>query len=279
MIDKKTTQEKLFFIKNICEYIKINVEDIKKETPSFKTILQVASFNIDFLIKIDKAIKSDDLGYEREMFAKNFLVEYLRLINKISSILLKKQQDELFYSDVLTNERYIKNIIFNFQKQYFKLDEYIKKSVKINSNDTQLSLLTFLLKQITIITTYYSTYIPDFKYYNKPTTIETYQILDKFEIEKNNNEKKHHPFKNPETIEFFDYIVKHWTDYKANAKWAYIWNYLFDNGDLTYKTEYIKFLIEKGLLTKTKLDYDKATSQKHKNRLIELHEEFRKISN
>jgi hypothetical protein len=96
-----------------------------------------------------------------------------------------------------------------------------------------------------------------------------------------NNETKNtiqDPFKDQKTKDLFEYIVQNWKN-KATSKWGYIWIYLvqMENGKMTFKIDYEAYLIEMGLLTKGKPNYDNCNSQKRYDQLEVLKEQFDRL--
>lgn len=88
----------------------------------------------------------------------------------------------------------------------------------------------------------------------------------------------HSPFRDNDTKELFDYLVKNWSNKNAN-KWGYIWQFLVvqGKGKLTTKTDYENYLrIHKGF-TEGKPNYDSCNSKKHYDKLTELYENFKQI--
>jgi hypothetical protein len=83
------------------------------------------------------------------------------------------------------------------------------------------------------------------------------------------------PFKDNTTAELFEYIVKNW-NYNAATKWGYIWNYFIQrgNGKMTFKIDYESYLIERGLITKGKPNYEACSSSKRYNQLDELKRQY-----
>jgi hypothetical protein len=82
------------------------------------------------------------------------------------------------------------------------------------------------------------------------------------------------PFKDKPTAELFDYIIQNWK-YNANTKWGYIWNYFIEkgNGKMPFKIDYETYLIERGLITRGKPNYESCISPKRYNELDELKNE------
>lgn len=83
------------------------------------------------------------------------------------------------------------------------------------------------------------------------------------------------PFRNNETRNLFEFIVKHW-DNQTATKWGYIWEFLvtLNNGKLTTKTDYENYLREHHGFTKGKPNYDNCNSEKRFNELEELKKEY-----
>lgn len=92
------------------------------------------------------------------------------------------------------------------------------------------------------------------------------------------NSKEIKPFKDEQTKNLFEYIVKKWKNDTA-TKWGYIWNFLNDqeSGGMTYKIDYETYLRDKGLLPRGRPNYETCTSEKPKKELAELKKEFFKI--
>lgn len=92
------------------------------------------------------------------------------------------------------------------------------------------------------------------------------------------NSKEIKPFKDEQTKNLFEYIVKNWKNDTA-TKWGYIWNFLNyqESGGMTYKIDYETYLREKHNFTKGKPNYETCTSEKPKKELAELKKEFFKI--
>ena len=88
-----------------------------------------------------------------------------------------------------------------------------------------------------------------------------------------------HPFKEEKTFELFNYIVDNWK-YKANQKWADIFNAIKYNNngkEPTYKNEYRAYIIKRFQYTgKFQFDYEKKSTNRHKQDLIKLIEKFSK---
>ena len=99
--------------------------------------------------------------------------------------------------------------------------------------------------------------------------------LMKYDIKFNNQTEEKtikSPFKNPETLKLFNYIVDNW-NYKSDIKWAYIYNF-FDDPKI-YHNEYERYVREtqnfNGLFK-----YYNANSKKVYKALKELKEAFLK---
>jgi hypothetical protein len=88
-----------------------------------------------------------------------------------------------------------------------------------------------------------------------------------------------HPFKEEKTFELFNYIVDNWK-YKANQKWADIFNAIKYNNngkEPTYKNEYRAYIIKRFQYTgKFQFDYEKKSTNRDKQDLIKVIEEFSK---
>ena len=82
------------------------------------------------------------------------------------------------------------------------------------------------------------------------------------------------PFKDKQTAELFEYIIQNWK-YNANTKWGYIWNYFIEKGygKMIFKVDYENYLIERGLITRGKPNYENCTSPKRYNQLDDLKNE------
>jgi hypothetical protein len=83
------------------------------------------------------------------------------------------------------------------------------------------------------------------------------------------------PFRDQKTAELFEYIVENW-NYNAATKWGYIWNYFIQrgNGKMTFKIDYESYLIERGLITKGKPNYEACNSSNRYDQLDELKRQF-----
>jgi hypothetical protein len=92
---------------------------------------------------------------------------------------------------------------------------------------------------------------------------------------KNNDSEENTPFKNEQTKNLFDYIVKNWKNNAVN-KWGYIWEYFFtkENGGLTNKTDFEAYLRKHHDFTKGKPNYESCNSEKRYNELDNLKENF-----
>jgi hypothetical protein len=102
------------------------------------------------------------------------------------------------------------------------------------------------------------------------------EILKYFEGKETSNIKS--PFTDTPTADLFEYIVKNW-NYKYGQKWADIWNEInwSENYTPPYKSDYQTYIIERFGYTK-KFAYEKlkVDRNRHKQRLLELIEEFSK---
>lgn len=83
------------------------------------------------------------------------------------------------------------------------------------------------------------------------------------------------PFKDSQTKDLFEFIVKYW-DNKNTNKWGYIWEYLFtkDNGKLTNKTDYETYLRKHYDFTTGKPNYESCNSEKRYLELDNLKTQF-----
>ena len=83
------------------------------------------------------------------------------------------------------------------------------------------------------------------------------------------------PFKDPEAFKLFDYMVENW-DYNSATKWGYLWNFFEDDGKITNKTDYETFIRKRYNFTSGKPNYESCISEKRKNELNKLKQEYLK---
>jgi mRNA-degrading endonuclease YafQ of YafQ-DinJ toxin-antitoxin module len=152
---------------------------------------------------------------------------------------------------------FIVNLSFITQNKYLGFLTYLDiKQIELSLRQCELKLLTEKRKK----------------------NLKKISKLVKKANDKNDNSIQH-PFKDPKTFELFNYIVDNWK-YKADQKWADIFNAIKYNNngkEPTYKNEYRAYIIKRFQYTgKFQFDYEKKSTNRHKQDLIKLIEEFSK---
>ena len=154
------------------------------------------------------------------------------------------------------------DLVDSYFSQFKRLNDKLKLVIDRLEDKSHANLIN--IAKIEIDNVFYYLNLYNSRYNEQRTVTHTKPILN--------------PFKDGETKDLFEYIIQNW-EYNAMTKWGYVWNYFFDkgNGKMTSRTDYEGYLIQRGLITKGKPNYENCNSQKRYDALDQLKKEHLEI--
>jgi hypothetical protein len=262
------------------ESVKITFAELDNNLKRFNN--EIHAKNPDLIKLIKSALLYLRFDEQMSLITENFKKNFTSINLILSAIENKSKKNRVQTLDVEPINQHQKFFHNSIDQIKFIKSELVKTS-KQNLKKDEIQNLIIEVSELKFITKIENPELKDsINFYNElvdflKTIVQHIQdnqdIKTPLQLGQAKPEKK--PFRDDSTAELFEYIVKHW-NYNAATKWGYIWNYFFQkgNGKMTFKIDYETYLIERGLMTKGKPNYEACSSSKRYDQLDELKRQY-----